>query len=47
VEETRRSRFRPSPSSPASSTRAAVAVVFFTGRRWAPPSPTSTMTVSR
>jgi hypothetical protein len=33
VEESRRSLFRPSPSSSASSTLAAVAVVFFAARR--------------
>jgi hypothetical protein len=33
VEESRRSLFRPSPSSSASSTLAAVAVVFFSARR--------------
>jgi hypothetical protein len=33
VEESRRSLFRPSPSSSASSTLAAVAVLFFTARR--------------
>jgi hypothetical protein len=33
VEKPRRSLFRPSPSSSASSTLAAVAVVFFTARR--------------
>jgi hypothetical protein len=32
-EECHRSLFCPSPSSPASSTRVAVAVVFFSGRR--------------
>jgi hypothetical protein len=47
VEEPRRSRFCPSPSSSASSTHATVTVVFFTARRWAPPSPSNTMTVSR
>jgi hypothetical protein len=33
VEESRRSLFRPSPSSSASSTRTAVAIVFFSARR--------------
>jgi hypothetical protein len=35
------------PSSSASPTHAAVAVVFFTARRWASPSPSNMMTVSR
>jgi hypothetical protein len=35
-EECRRSLFRPAPSSSASPSRLAVAVVFFSARRWAP-----------
>jgi hypothetical protein len=47
VEESRRSLFRPSLSSSASSTRLAVAVVFLAVRRWGPSSPTNTTQMRR
>jgi hypothetical protein len=46
-EECCRILFRPSPLSPASSTRVAVVIVFLFARSWAPPSPSNTKQTRR